>query len=213
MPILDADKLVAEIVHKGSVASGGGEVKNFANVYHFRRTAQPAAWNSTSIANEFIAAILPAVVAALNADFVTSTISVRCVNDATDAFVDVADTSPGAIAGDRLPDFSAVALILKSALRGASYQGRKHFAPFSESDIGDDVLNAGAVTRVQAIATAILTGFTDADGNSFVPCVLSRSLSTTDTNPTSIVTADVVNILVNKSLGTMRRRKIATVRA
>lgn len=212
MPIADNLKLIAEVTHKGNSAAGGGAVKNFANVYHFRRTAVVGLFSNTAIANAFIAAMVPNICAALNVDFTTTDITCRCVNDALDAPVSVANATAGAIAGERLPDYNAVTVIMRTAARGRNYRGRKHYGPISESDSQDDVLIAGAVTRFNTINTTLGAGMTDANGNFWIQCVLSRELSTLDVNPTNVITNDVTERLLNKSLGTMRRRKIATVR-
>lgn len=212
MSIPLADMLVAEVTHTGVVSAGGGQAKNFANVYHFKRTTNVNPWDNTAIANEFIASILPAVCDCLNADFASTGVSARCVNDALDMPVTVADTTPGQVAGERLPDYNSVMLLLRTNKRGASYRGRKFYGPISEGDSIDDVLTAGAVTLFNTLQAAILAGFTDANGNTFLPVVYSRTLSQSSVNPTTIVTADVGQILLNKSLGTQRRRKIKTVR-
>lgn len=212
MPIPDAQKLVAEVQMLGNVASGGGGAKNFANVYHFRRTTNVNPYNNTSIANEFIAAILPAVCAAISDDYVTTGVSARCVNDAEDLPVTVADVTPGAIAGQRLPDYNATMLLLRTNLRGRWYRGRKFYGPIAEADSDEDVLSAGAITRFGTIITALGAGFTDSDGNPWIPVVLSRNKSTLDANPTNVVAADVTSIVLNKTLGTLRRRKVRTVR-
>lgn len=212
MPIPDNQKLVAEISHLGTSAAGGGAVKNFANVYHFRRGAVVGVFDSTVIANEFIASMVPNICAALNVDYVTTGVTVRCLNDALDPPVTVADATAGAIAGERLPDYNAVMILMRSAARGRNYRGRKHYGPIAESDSQDDVLVAAAVTRFTTIMTTLGAGMTDANGNFWSQVVCSKTLSQLTVNPTNVVYQDVTQYLLNKSLGTMRRRKIATVR-
>lgn len=212
MPIDPSLMRVAEVVHLGTVAAGGGSAKNFANVYHFIRSSTVNPWSNTNIANEFIASILPDVCAVLNADYATTAVTARCVNDALDAPVSVADTTPGGVAGERLPDYNAVMLLLRTALRGGSYRGRKFYGPISEADSQDDVLTAGAVTAFGTLITTLLAGMTDSDGNVWSLAVFSSTLSQSTVNPTTIVANVVTQILLNKSLGTMRRRKVKTVR-
>lgn len=212
MSLADSSRLVFEVVHFGTIAAGGSGIKNIANVYHFRRTNTPGLATNANIAAAFAAAIIPAVTNALNVDYTGTLVGCRCINDAQENMQFVADTTAGQVAGERLPGYNAAVLILKTDLRGANYRGRKHYAPMSEGDSVDDVLTAGSVTLMNAIAAAILAGFTDANGNIFVPAVVSRNLSQLATNPTTVVATDVTSILTNKTLGTMRRRKTATVR-
>lgn len=212
MPIPSNQMLTAEVTHTGHILAGGGEVKNVANVYTFQRLTTVDPWSNVAIANEFIASILPVVCTALSVDFVTDGVSCRNLDDALDNAAFVSDATVGGQAGEHLPDFNSVMLLLRTTQRGRSYRGRKHYGPIAKADVQEDVLVAGAVTRFEAIATAILAGFTDANGNTFIPVVFSRTLSQSQTNPTNIVTSDVNAILLNKSIGTMRRRKIKTVR-
>lgn len=212
MPIPDAQKLVVEVTHKGVIAAGGGSTRNTANVYHFYRNTVGAAQNNITVANAFIANMVGPITDALNVDFATTEVTCRCVNDATDFPQSVANATAGQVAGDRLPDFACVSLLLRSGLRGANYRGSKHLGPFSESDIGDDILNAGALVNVTAIKTALLLGMVDAGANTWLLCVLSRTLSQLSVNPTTVITSLVSDILINKNLGTLKRRKIPTVR-
>lgn len=212
MPIDPTLMTVAEVVHLGTVAADGASVKNFANVYHFKRTTTVNPWSNTSIATEFIASMLPDIVACLNVDYVTTGVTSRCVNDATDAPVTVADTTPGGVSGERLPDYNAVMLLMRTALRGKSYRGRKFYGPITEADTTGDVLAAGSITLFNTLKATLLAGMTDGDGNVWNLCVFSPTLSQYSINPTTIVTANVTQILLNKTLGTMRRRKVKTVR-
>lgn len=212
MPIPDPDKLTVEIAHVGTVAAGGGATRNFANVYHFRRTSIGGAYDNVVIANEFIAAMVPTICAALSADYTTIAVTARCLDDALDPGGTVTDATAGAIAGQRLPDYVAAVLIFRTALRGRNYRGRKHYGPIVEADTTGDVLTAGAITRMGNISTALSGGMTDANANTWVQCVVSKTLSQLATNPTNVVYANVNQTLVNHTVGTLRRRKVPTVR-
>jgi hypothetical protein len=123
----------------------------------------------------------------------------------------VTATEVGAITGDRLQTFAAAFLLMRTGLRGRQFRGSKHFGPMSESDIGDDVFNAGCLARLATIATAMLATLTDTTGNQWKLTVLSRTLSQLQFNPTTVVTNDVTQILVRESVGTMRGRKVESV--
>jgi len=203
---------VCEVTLRGTVAAGGSDAKNIANVFHYRRTATTAAWSNTGIATAWIAAMIGPITNCLNVDFTTVSAGSRCVNDAEDNEITVADATPGDIAGERLPNINACTLILKTAKRGASYRGSKHFSPLSEGDVVDDVLTAGSITLFNLAKAALLAGFTDANGNVWKACVLSRTKSALAVNPTTVVSEDVTQILLNKTVGSMRRRRVKTVR-
>src|SRR6185295_6259997 len=137
--------------------------------------------------------------------------AVRYVNDALDAPTEFSNADEGAITGDRLASFATAYLLMRTAVRGRSYRGSKHLGPFSETDVthatGCDIFNAGAVTRLTTICTAIQAGFTDSTGNIWVPCILSRKNSQLTENPTIVVTNDVIQTVPNKRVGSEVRRK------
>jgi len=211
MAIPAASMVTFEIALKGSIGAGGGDVKNIANIFHYRRTAVAVDVNKDNVAAAFEADILPTIVAALNNRASLTQITVRCVDDATDAEYSATIAETGAVAGDGLSNFNCVTVRLKTAVRGRSGMGSKHFAPLSEADGDDDVLTGAGLTRWQAVRDVLDNAFVDADGNNWVPVVLSRKLSQLATNPTTVVKNDVTSCVLNKTYGTMKRRKVRTV--
>lgn len=211
MPIPTNEIQVVELQQRGIITGGGaGEVRtNF--VWHFRRLSTAVDPSKSAINTRFNATIGAAVVAALNEDWDASVNSIRYIDDALDAPTDFSVTASGAITGDRLASFATAYFLMRTALRGRNYRGSKHIGPFSESDVthatGCDIFNAGCVTRLEAIAAAVLTGFTDSTGNVWVPVIVSRNLSQLSENPTVVVQADVVQCLPNHRVGSEVRRK------
>ena len=212
MSITNADMHVCEVTLRGNVAAGGSDAKNIANVFHYRRTSTSAPWSNTNIATAWLTAFIAKITNCLNEDYTTQSAGSRCVNDAEDNEITVADTTPGNVTGERLPNINAATLILKTAKRGPFYRGSKHFSPLSEGDSVDDVLTSGSITLFGTLKTALLAGFTDSDGNIWKPCVLSRTKSLLETNPTVVSSEDITQILLNKNVGSMRRRRVKTVR-
>lgn len=90
--------------------------------------------------------------------------------------------------------------------------GSKHFPAASEVDTTGDVLTGAGLARWQTVQTAVGATLVDALGNSWVPCVFSRKKSQIAVNPTTIYQNDVTQVLLDKTLGQMRRRKVLTVR-
>lgn len=211
MPIADADKHVVEIVHKGSCAAGGSSVMPVVNVYHFRRTTTVNAWSLANIITQFETDILGPVLTALNVDFVGSSVTARCIDDATDLGTTVANTDPGLEAGDRLQLNSTVMLRLRTSTRGPHYRGRKYYSPISESHTTEEILNAAGITDWDAVAAALQAGFTDSDGNVWQPYVVSRDLSQLSANPTTVIGDIVVAVAARRTLGILSRRKPVNV--
>jgi hypothetical protein len=205
------DISVVEIVMHGISAADTPQAKPIDNVYHFRRTTTGSPLNKVLVQNAFQTAIGDVVLAALNVRYTQVDNKVRWVNDALDLPQSFAETGPGVITGDSCQDFVAAVIQLKSGLRGRNYRGSKHYAPISESSVKGDVLAAAGITLFTTLRNAILAGFTDADTNVWVPCVLSTTLSTLNVNPTTVVTADILSCPLNTTTGTMRRRKVTTV--
>ena len=196
---------------KGSIAAEGASVRNVEFVFHFKRTTNVHAVDKGHIAAAFQTAIGSVVLAALNIAYTQTANWVRFLDDALDSYQSTTEAGVGAITGDPLGDLVAVVLQLKTGMRGKSYNGSKHFAPASESDSIGNTINAGAQTNFNAIGTAIVAGFTDSDGNVWLPTIFSRHLSQVRTNPTTVIANQVTSTLLNKTLGTMRRRKSKTV--
>lgn len=199
MPVPAANLINVEIIIQGQLATGGSNPKNVAIVHHFRRTAVLIGPNKTNIDAAFQTAIGAKYLLALNARFGQTQNTVRFLNDSMDAPVAFAHVGVGAIAGDPLSTMATAYMVLRTGFKGRSFRGSKHIAGFSESDVTlGDVWNAGALGRLGAIAAAILAGFTDTDGNQWVPQVYSRKLSEFVTLP-AVVAYDVSQIQVNNA--------------
>jgi len=211
MPIPLNQVTVAEIVMRGLIAAGGSNSVRTNFVFHYRRLAVSVDPTKAALDTIFTSTVAAPIAAALNVDWEASLHDIRWLNDATDSYLSTVATEVGAITGDRLQTFAAAYLLLRTGLRGRSYRGSKHFGPMSESDIGDDVWNAGALTRLTTIATAMATTLTDSTGNQWKLTLLSRKFSQLAVNPTTVVTNDVTQILRRETIGTMRGRKVESV--
>lgn len=211
MPIPLNQVRVAEIVVRGQITAGGSDAVNTAFVFHYRRNTVSVDPVKTALNTAFTAGPAAAIAAALNEGWEASLHDIRWLNDAEDPYLSITATEVGAITGDRLPSDDAVFLLFRTALRGRTFKGGKHLAPFSESDIGDDILNGAAVTRCNTIITSLLTPLTDSTGNVWNFTILSRKLSQLRVNPTTVTVNDVTQGLVNQRIGTMIRRKVRSV--
>lgn len=204
-----------EIVCQANAVARGGGVKNFFNVFHFSRANNLLAISEANIATAFATAIQTPLLAALNVDYTQTALTVRLFEDATRIKYILSQSGVGGRPNDRLPDFGCVTIQLKTVVRGKTGRGSKHFGPIAEDDTTGDDLVAGAVTRFNAVGAAIIAGFTDSDTNVWLPGLkgAERILSPAqyEVNPTTTVFTSVTSYLLNKSLGTMRRRKIKTV--
>lgn len=208
MPIPVNQITHAEIVMRGTAAAGGSDAKNINLVFHFRRIAVVIAPTKAALEGAFNGAIAAPILAALNARYTQTLTDTRWVNDAQDPYTSVIRAGVGAIAGDSLSTDQSAYLLHRTALRGRSFRGSKHLAPMSESDVGDDIWNAGALGRLATVNTALLTPIVDATGNTWLYTIISRLLSQVVINPTTLFWVDVNQALVNKRIGTMLRRKV-----
>lgn len=214
MPLADALKFHMEFVVKGIAASQGSTGKDVVNVFHFRRTSNVNVWSKLAAEVAFQGTIGTALEAALNVSYSHVSTDNRCLEDNTDAYLTTAVGNPGAIAGDRFPPNVSAFLFFRTGLRGREFMGRKFLGPMSESDStapNADLWNAGAMTRLNALGTAILAGFTDANGNVWKPVVLSRLNSDFTVQPAFLATQDVTAVLVNKRIGRFKRRTVKSV--
>lgn len=120
-----------------------------------------------------------------------------------------AGTQPGtkATTGDDMPPWLATVYSVRTALQGKSRRGRFFIGGVSEDEQERGNLNAGAITRYQGYATALLAAFGPAGTNAdFRLVVHSRKLalpgvqcqdSSTETN----------GIILRLVLGSMKSRK------
>lgn len=203
---------VAEVVMAGVMAAGGSNAKNVQSVFHYRLSVLGAAPTKAALETVFQATICVPFVAAANVRYTQSGNSVRGLNDATDAYQTVSRALTGAIATDSMPSVDSVYMLLRTAKRGASYRGSKHFPGVNEADTTDDILTGAGLARWQTLQAAVPTPLVDALGNTWVLSLVSRTLSQLAVNPTTVVANDVTTVLLNKNVGTMRRRRTQTVR-
>lgn len=204
---------------QGTIAAAGSGSKDVENVYNFRRTANVLPLSKTNIETAFQAAIAVPVTNALNVRFVQTLNTVRFIDDALDPPQGVTRAIAGAIAGESQATYDSIVINLKTGVRGRSGRGSKHYGPIGEASTNGDVLIAGAIVLFNLIGAAILAGFTDADGNVWVPEIVIRNSaipgtsSQLRTNPTTVRANDVISAVLDSTVGTMRRRKVKTVTA
>jgi hypothetical protein len=210
MPVPLTGLTVAEVIHHGTVAAAGSNARVFDYVWHFRRLATTISPTEIAVNNAFMTNIGSVVMAALNVRATTSYTSTRFINDWTRRAVKTTDTTAGAITGDSMVMDDCAMLHFASAYRGQTGLGSKHLYPMSESDTTTtgDIFNAACITKLTAIVTAALAGFTDATGNQWVMCIYSRKLSKPKQLPTaSIITNDVVFGQCKKTVADMKHRR------
>lgn len=212
MPIPDAQKINFEVAILGSAATGGSSVTPSINIFQFRRTSVVPAITKLALYNAFNTNIIAPLLLAMNVRYTVNNVTVRCLNDALDAPQSFANAGVGAIATDSLPSNQAVYMLIRTALRGKWYRGSKHFGPANEVDTTNDLLTGAGLARWQVVQAALLAGFADANANNWVLQVFSRSLSIWQSNPTNITANDATEVLLDKNIGSMRKRRSQTVR-
>jgi len=214
MPFVTLVGEVAEVQMRGTFTAAGSGSKNILNIFHFRLATLAAAPTKTALATAFNAAHRANYLAAANIRYDTDGTDVRCINDATDVFQSfiAAPALQGAIVTDSEPVTTTVSMLYRTGLRGRNYRGAKRFAGVNEVDTTGDVLTGAGLIRWQTLVATLQAGLVDALGNVWVPCVVSRTLSQLLVNPTTVVNNDVVAVLLNLTIGTMRGRRVATVR-
>lgn len=216
MPVTPADLRTAEIVLKGTASAEGSDAQDIVNVFHFRRTTTTVPVNKINTQGAFVFNVLPSIVAALNVTYTATEVAIRMLEDVTDPYYvnTLASSNLGLVTGDRRKPSDSAFLLLKTPYRGRSYRGSKRFSPMSESDTTAgtaDLWNAACLTRLHAIATAIMAGFTSAEGNVWVPCLWSRKQSDMTTVPATVQTFDLSQILVAKRIGSQKSRTVKGV--
>jgi hypothetical protein len=200
----------AEIIVQGTVATSGGGSKQFVNAFHVQTAAAVPATTKAQLWTGFAAAIWTPLAAFLSVDYVGSAASVRWMDNALDIPVVTGVPANGGTALPRLDTALAVTLLLRTNNKGRSYRGSKHFGPIATADVLKDELTAGALVNWHAVL-ATITGVFATAADTYYCTVYSRKLSQPLVNPTTIInTAIQASSRVNKTIGTMRRRKERT---
>jgi hypothetical protein len=206
MPVLTN---VVEIIMKETLLETS-ITKNVWNVFHYQLTAGTLD-TMTQLLGDFESKVYSFALAQQSADTTLVSMNARLLDDATQQFITVTAATAGGIALPRLPGDLAVVTPLRCAQRGKQFRGRKHFRGVPSASVLKDELTAGALTAWQAVAVKLLNSFTSVTGT-YTPVVVSRILSQLKTNPTTIIGSVVNSVLVNKTIGTMRRSKEPTQR-
>jgi hypothetical protein len=198
----------------GTISSNGSSARTFDQIYYFQRTAFTGVWSPSVIESAFQTSVASVIMAALNNRATQEFTAVRCVEDATNAEQQFAETAVGAVAGDSQVLGNYAYLLERTGFRGKNWRGAKKYYPISEADTtapNADVFNAAATTRLNAIGTALITGFTDGLGNVWKYGLLSKSLSQVEVNPTNIIWTPITQILLRETIGFMKKRRVSSV--
>lgn len=213
MPIsVSGSRTVLQVILKGVLTAAGGRATNISTTFWYRRSAIVIAPVKSAFKAAFLDGPYAAMLAAFNIGWANGSLDLRYFDDALDPTESFSLAGVGAIATDRAASFNAVYMLYRSGVRGRKYIGSKHFAAVNEIDTTGDVLTGTGLTRWQALQTALAALLTDSTGNIWRPCNVTKQGSVYKKNPTSVVYNDVVSIALDLNLGTMLRRKVATVR-
>jgi hypothetical protein len=200
-----------EIIMRNTLAEAS-VVKNIYNVFHYRLLSG-ALDARLAILNGFIPAVAtPLVTHLFTTDMTFVDVEIRLLDDATEQYFVLPQGTPGSIALPRLPGDVAIVYPLRCATRGKNFRGSKHITPVASAFVTKDELNATGVTAATFLVGGFGNNFTTSNGSVMGPVVVSRILSQLKVNPTSVIGSDVISVLLNKTIGTMRKRKEKTVR-
>jgi len=214
MPLPTTSLFIAEIQAAGIATAKGSNDKNSLSVFHFRRGSAGATLSEANVEAAFQTAIMLPITNLLNNRYAQTFNTVRMIEDAERLSLQVTRAVAGQIAGDSMPMHMAAMTLARTQFRGRRFLGKKHLFPLSEADTTGataDLLNAGALALHATFNAAWLAGFTDSDGNVWLPIILSRKNSQLKTNPTTVVFSNVTSILTNKRVGRMRKREVKSV--
>lgn len=201
---------------KGELLTTGGQVKKCLNVFDFKRFSGSAAPDRSAIDGSLWTIIQGHLTAATVARYTVPRRSVRFLDDPTDAEVEYTSTPlTGSQEGDGYASDSAVYMLLKTGARGRSFKGSKHFGGLCEDDTINDQLDASGIALWTDVLNDLKTyGITGVaiGANVWKMVVVSTLLSDLEAYPAVITGADISNVLLNLTIGTMGHRRQKTVR-
>lgn len=207
MPIPDNEKLHVEVKIFGELAALGMSVTQTVNLLHYRRTNNPVDLNLANFINAWQATVQASWLAAVSASWTLVKLGARCINDATDAGSEEVVGSVGGVAGECLPGFNNMLITKETALRGQSYRGRAFINGVPEGGVDGNTLTAAQLALLATLAGVLDNGFTDSDGNSFVPFLVSTSQSQLEENPTEVIGTDITTCTAKDPVSVLRSRK------
>jgi len=197
----------------GTQAAAGSNIAPAQNIFTYRRLTTVNPFTKIAVANIFLTNVLAPYLAAANVRYTPTNLSIRILDDYNDAEAVIAAPGNGAILTADYAASGAVYMLYRTALRGRSFRGSKHFAGLNEADTTGDILTGAGLARWQTLQTACLANMVDANGNTWTPTVLSRKLSQLNALPiANVVANDVTDVLLDLNVGTMRKRRPKTVR-
>lgn len=205
--VMDA---VLEVIVQGSMSDGGGGVKKAFNVFHYRNTTPVVLFSKVSFKTAFQTAVIAPLLAITSSRYAPNSVKIRNCQDVSDPGMVLTIAGIGAIATDSYATDDAVVIQLNSAYRGKMCKGNKHFAGLVEADTTHDLLNTTGTTNWNTVKTGMASVLTDADGNVWTPFVLSPSWSSLKA-PVKIFGVNVSSCRLLRTIGTMRKRRSATV--
>ena|SRR5215208_2045630 len=208
MPIADNLKLHFQVVIEGSMTQGVLSTSQTRNVFYYRRTNVGAGLDYAQLMTTLLAKWQANLLLATSVKWSFDRLTVRNVDDNTDAGSFTAGGGVGAIAGDALPAFNAMLISKKTALRGKSYRGRFYIPGVPESGQADAVLTGGQLTLLQNLASDLDDTITTAAGITYKPYLLSTRLSNLTIIPATIVGADLVSCIASDAIASMVSRKV-----
>jgi hypothetical protein len=207
---------IVELLSRGTATTSSGLQKPVINVYHFRRLTNGGVFDPADVCAVLAAAIQGDFLACLNQRYILTQWELHAMDDpASTTAVQPDGTHGGITTSDSYDLATAVYMLIRTGFRGRSFKGSKHYCPISEGDVVSDELTGDGLTHfgtLRATLQALKAGTLDTAGNTWFPIVLSRELSTLDTAPAIFTGADWDTVLLNKTVGTMSRRKEKTVR-
>lgn len=156
---------------------------NGSNVYYYERNTVPA----TSVAFQelidgYLDQIVPTWADLTNSRTSITTIECRRLNDLAD-FGESPIGIPGNVVDDQLPSFVAYAIRLNRATK-ETRSGAKRYPGVGEADTnpGGSALNAGAIIRLEALATALAVPITE-DGETFTQVIVGNKIDRSGPTP------------------------------
>lgn len=202
---------VIELIAFGHISEAGAPIKRVSNVYHYGQAIpNPVLPDPATVITSLYSVILQNIAPLLHDDYVLDEVTGRWLDQTTNPQSLSTLAAPGVKTGDRLPAYATVCFQLHTNVRGRSYRGSKHYGPIAEADTTADQLAAGVLPAWTNMKNNLLQSFT-IGGQVLVPVVLSRTKSQLQKDPVTISAAAVTSVILNLTLGTLKKRKEKTV--
>ncbi len=199
----------ARLTINSVTVEGNLSSKPHVNIFDFYAPTAAGGGTEATLGSNLWGGIQTAYLDMFTVNLTVQNYNIRFMDNLLNLGTVVALSLPGTSSDDNLPSFNARVIRKVTNLSSRNYRGASHFGNVPESSATKDDQSAAGLVESGALRAGFIAwqaGVSDGV-NSFVPVVISPTLSNLNVNPRIFTGAYIQDFVINDKLGTMKRRK------